>query len=322
MPGPGGGSRGGGGGFGGGRGGSFGGGGFGGGRGGSFGGGPRPGGFGHHHPHHHHHHHYGWGWGFGRRRYYGGSGCFGALMAPVFLGIFFIFLLAYLLFPSGDSNDMLVGNYDEAKMQAAADRVYSQTFKQDATYEDNILLYVLVDEDCKQLCYIAWVGDNIKTDISNLFGNDYTELGHSIYANVPEYYAYSIDSNLAAVVEDMGKIIADMDLSSSFKKDPVTEAQASESKLIDLRVGEDAGKLPSLTAATVNSALEEFRFVIAVDYIDNVFGAEGMDGDTVLMIFILAVILIVVIVVSVSSAKNRKKRNASEEKTENRYKDD
>ena len=234
-----------------------------------------------------------------------------------------------MMLPSGNTNDMYVGNYDEATMQASADRVYAQCFKNDATYEDNILLYVLVDEDCKQLCYIAWVGDNIVTDISDLFGNDYTELGHAIYSNVPEYYAYSIDSNLAAVVEDMSGYIGKMGLSSSFKKQPAMAASPSESKLVALRVGEDAGKLPSITASTVNTALEEFtektgiRIVVAVDYIDNVFGREGMSGDAILLIGIVAIIIIVIVVVSVSSAKNRKKRNAAEEgEPENRYKDD
>lgn len=250
-------------------------------------------------------------------------------MAPIFISVFLIFFLIYALLPSGNTNDMYVGNYDEAAMQASADRVYAQCFESGATYEDNVLLYVLVDEDCKKLCYIAWVGDNIVTDVSELFGNDYTELGHAIYSNVPEYYAYSIDSNLAAVVEDMGAIIGKMELSSCFKKAPASAAKPSDSKLVDLRVGEDAGKLPSLTASTVNGALEEFtektgiRIVIAVDYIDNVFGGEGLSGDTIMMIGIIVIILIVIIVVSVSSAKNRKKRNAAEEgEPENRYKDD
>ncbi len=314
MPGPGGGSRGGGGGFSGGSRGGMGGG-FGGGSRGGFGGGPRPGGFGgpHHHPPHHHHHHgphFGWGFGWHRPRFYGGGGgCLGAMMAPIILVIFFVFLLIYMLLPSGGGNDF-AKNYDEVAFQRAADQKYAEYFEHGETYEDNILLYVLVEEECEDIFFMAWVGDNVNYDISYLFGGVDSELGMAIYNNVNNYYAYSLDANLAAAVKDMENIIVKMNLPSSFNS-PTKEASPSESKLYDLTYS----GAPDLTANTVNAALASFteatgiRTVICVDYIDNVFEPQGgINGATVFMIIAIIALVVVIVVVSVNSSKNRKKK--------------
>ena len=305
MPGPGGGSRGGGG-----RGGSFGGGGFGGGpRPGGFGGGPRPGGFGGHHHHHHHHHGPYFGWGFGPRRYYGGGGgCLGPVIVPIFVAVFIIFALIFMMLPADNTSDF-GKEYDEAAFQEAADRKYAEYFAPGATYEDNILLYFLVEEDCEQIYFIAWVGDNIHYDINYLFGGNSSALGNSIYNNVAQYYAYSLDSNLAAVVNDMESAIESLGLESSFKKE-TRPASPSESKFVDLT---GAGE-PTLTAETINDALASFtestgiRTVVAVDYIDNVFGSSGGGGTTALLVIAIGILVAAIAFTSYSSNKNRKKQ--------------
>ena len=313
MPGPGGGSRGGGGGFSGGnRGGSFGGGGFSGGnRGGGFGGGPRPGGFGG--PHHHHHHHHGphFGWGWGHRHYHiGGGGCLGPVAGAIFVVIFLAFMLIYMLMPASDGTVNFGNEYNEAAFQEAADRKYAEYFEYDSTYEDNILLYFLVEEECDQLYFIAWVGDNVNYDINELFGGNGSPLGNSVYNNVPQYYAYSLDSNLAAIMNDMEEKIVAMDLDSSFKKN-TTPASPSESKLVDLTY---AGA-PDLTAQTVNDALASFteatgiRTVICVDYIDNVFGSSSSGGATAFLVIGVGILVAVIAYTSYSSNKNKKKKN-------------
>ena len=309
MPGPGGGSRGGGGGFsGGGRGGSFGGGGFGGGNRGGFGGGPRPGGFGGHHHHHYHGPHFGWGWGWGPRRYYGGGGCLGPIIAPIFIVVFLLFFFIYLLLPSGEVVNF-GKEYNEAAFQAAADEKYAEYFAPGATYEDNLLLYFLVEEECDQIYYIAWVGDNIQYDINDLFGGNSSVLGNSVNKNVAQYYAYSLDSNLAAVINDMENAIGILNLDSSFKKD-TKPAAPSESKFVDLT---GAGA-PELTAETVNDALASFtektgiRTVVCVDHIDNVFPSGGNTGATALLVIGIGLLVAVIALTSYSNRKNRKKQ--------------
>ena len=199
------------------------------------------------------------------------------------------------MLPAGNQSDF-GKNYDEAAFQRAADQKYAEYFDSGATYEDNILLY-----------FIAWIGDNVNYEISDLFGNEYTEFGQSIYSNVANYYAYSLDTNLAAVVNDMENIIVKMNV-DSFKKE-TKPASPTESKLVDLT---GAGA-PDLTADTVNDALASFteatgiRTVICVDYIDNVFESpKGIDGATVFMILALIALVVVVVAVSVNSKKNRK----------------
>ncbi len=231
-------------------------------------------------------------------------------MAPVLLVIFFVFLLIYMLLPSGNSGDDFAKDYNEAAFQRAANEKYAEYFDQGATYEDNILLYFLVEEECEDIFFIAWVGDNVSYDISDLFGGNNSVFGQAIYNNVANYYAYSLDSNLAAVVNDMENAIVNMTLSSSFNS-PTQPASPSESKLYDLTYN----GAPDLTANTVNSALESFteatgiRTVICVDYIDNVFESQsGINGATVFMIIAIAVLVIVIVVVSVKSSKNKKKK--------------
>ena len=312
MPGPGGGSRGGGGGFSGGGRGGFSGGGFSGGsRGGGFGGGPRPGGFGG--PPHHHHHHHGphFGWGWGHRHYHigGGGGCLGPAVGMIFVAVFLMFMLIYMLMPA-ESTDNFGKEYNEAAFQAAADEKYAEYFASGATYEDNLLLYVLVEEECEQIYFIAWVGDNIEYEINNLFGGNNSALGRSIGNNVAQYYAYSLDSNLAAVINDMEARIAQMGLDSSFKKS-TTPASPSESKLVDLT---GAG-VPDLTASTVNDALASFtettgiRTVLCVDNIDNVFSSSSSGGATVFLVIGIGVLVAVIAFTSYSNNKNRKKKD-------------
>lgn len=223
---------------------------------------------------------------------------------------------AFARAPEGDSGV----NYDEATFQHAADAKYAEYFKSGNTYEDNILLYILVDESCEgQIYAIAWVGDNIRYEINDMFGAEQTEFGSSLNKNIPSYYAYSLDSNLAAVVNEMQAHVEALGLDSSFKTEPVAKADPSESKLMDLTYRtSDGGRVdadPQLTASTVNNALAAFteatgiRTVIAVDYIDNVFVSNGgcNSVDFTVIFAVCAIVFLVVVIVAVN-AKNKKEK--------------
>ena len=179
MPGPGGGSRGGG---------------FGGGsRGGGFGGGPRGGGFGGGFggPHRHHHHHGGWY----HRHYYGGGGCLGGLIGALLYPIIMLIFAGVFLFSFIGTSFSNVSNggqviYDEAVMQEYADIQYASAFGNSSAYEDNLLLVFLTNEEADGYYTIAWIGDNVKTEISNLFGDETTAYGVAVRGNINgEYYA-------------------------------------------------------------------------------------------------------------------------------------
>lgn len=302
MPGPGGGSSGGGfgggsfgggGGFsGGGRG--FGGGSFGGNHGGSFGGGPHhtppP-----HRPHHHGPHFHGpffGGWGWGRRRYVGG-GC----GTGVFLIIFVLFFVLSFIIPDegitigGGTASVIPEDYvvyDEGTMQDFANDNYKYHFGDYDNYENNILLVFLTNEACDGYYTIAWVGDNIRAEINEMFG-EYTEYGQALGNHInTDFYGYSLDSNLAAVVKEMYGSIGALGLESSFNKN-VSDYEMPSSRL------DNATEL-EMNEELVNEALADFTkqtgipCVIVVDSAEKVFGEltdveyyafDGYEGGSV-----------------------------------------
>lgn len=308
MAGPGGGSRGGG--FGGGsRGG-----GFGGGSGGGFGGGSRGGGFGgggfHRGPR------FGYGYyhrprffGFGPRYYYGGGGCLGgflgALMAPIIL-LLVVGVMMFGVIGSALSNAANGGiiSYDEATFQEYADREYYKAFGNSDATEDNLLIVVLTNEESDGYYCIAWIGDNVQDRIINMFGDETTAFGQSMIASVPDYYAYSLDSNLATVMNTMSDKIDHLNLDSSFKK-TYSHEKSPESHLVNYTE-------LSLTEATVNDALVSFTettgipAVIVVEDMEEVFGKTLPAGD-IFILLVLAVLAIVAIVYIVRAIKDRSK---------------
>ena len=272
MPGPGGGGRGGG----------FGGGGFGKSPGGF--GGPRPGGFyrplfGFYRPF--------WGYGYG-----GGclGGFLGMMLAPIFLLVFSFYLITSVFgsFGASISNVASGGQilYEEPVMQDYADRQYAIEFADSVEYEDNILIVFLINEKYDGYYTIAWVGDNIKSEINNMFGNEYTEFGREMKENIAPYYENSLSKNLATAVNGMAERIHLLNLDSSFEKDKGSpgEFKSHLSNNSSLPVNEE----------TINSSLEEFTsktdipFVIVIDDIDNVFERKINSGDVIILIFAVA----------------------------------
>lgn len=309
MPGPGGGSRGGG--FGGGsRGGGFGGG-FGGGHGGGFGGG-----FGG--PHHHHHHHHGYhgpffgGWY--RRPYYGGGGCLGGLLGAFMLPVVLILVVSVMLISFVGSAISNVANggsiyYDEAAFQQYADDKYAAEFASYSNYENNLLIVFLTNEAADGYYTIAWVGDNIHSEISYMFGDETTTFGRVVQGTVNrEYYAYSLDSNLASIMDQMGARIESLGLSSSFRTDKES-SKTPTSHLTNLST-------LSLTEETVNDSLQAFTektgipTVIVVDSMENVFGKTIPMDDIITVVFLL-VILGVAIYSIINAVKNSKKKGSN-----------
>ena len=306
MAGPGGGSRGGGG-F---RGGSPGGsrGGFNGGSRGGFGGGHRggsPGGFGGGHrpppgggmhrpphtPHYHRPYHTGW---HPRPRHYGGGngGCLNGLCSLIFLPVILIIFAVIMLFSAiGGSftaepdisisyNDSgLSVQYDEYVFQDYTNAQYEDVFGNSSAYEDNILLVFLTEDDeYYDYCYIAWVGDHIDADINYLFGSDETELGQAISDSVNvSSYKYSLDADLARVVQAMQKHVAALGLSSSFQCDE-DRAQTRSYLINDSTL--------DLTEDTVNTALQDFTdstgipMVIVVEDMADVFEPTQSFSDS------------------------------------------
>lgn len=337
MPGPGGGARGGGfGGGGGSRGGGFsGGGGFGGGFGGRPPMGGHHGGFGHgprhfHHPRPFFHH---------GPRHYGGGGCLSGLLIPV---VFIVFIAIFIFGKNTtgtrvefSDNEIIYTNevkYDERTFQEYANSAYADEFSEYPSYENNLLIVFLTNESADEYYTIAWIGDNVVTQINEMFGNEYTDFGISMLNHIDtDYYEYSLSASLAAVMEDMTKQINDLGLTSCFK----TESDQSTRAPSQLRNYSNI----TLNNETVNTALQAFTdatgipCVIVVDTMENVFGSDETTENIVtnitpqsqtgsvapgiariaIIVIVLAVVAVVAVVLIVLLTKKKKKQQSDDE---------
>ena len=310
MAGPGGGSRGGG---------------FGGG---SFGGGGNRGGFGgpgHRGPHHHHHHgfyyhHYGFYRPYG---FFGiGGGFVSILLMPfLFLGIATMIVIFSIFGMFGNIAQGGVTDYDEARFQEYADYEYRNAFgaSTSAAYEDNILIVFLTNEEANDYYCIAWVGDHVDADINRLFGNQYTEFGTAIYENINvTNYKYSLDSNLALVVDQMADEISDLDVDKTFSCKE-SEHNVAKSKLINRGVY-------NLNSETVNAALERFTeetgitMSIVVNNMDTVLGVDYSSMIMSIIIVLILVALSIFFIVKGVQARRRKKADAANANYDNPFK--
>lgn len=273
-------------------------GGFGGGgsRGGGFGGGGRSGGFGgggfrgggfHHHHHHHH------GGFFFRRPYYGGGGLLSGLLGIIMLPIIVIFICVIFLIVYVQSTISIVLDggqivYNEDKFQDYAYGAYHDHFTDKTTKEDNILLAFLTTEDNNHYFCITMVGDNVKTDIANMFGNASTDFGRAVKDSIGVNYKYSLDTDIAAVVEIMENKVGYLNTSSPLIN-PHDMSSASPSILIN-RSNLD------LNDESVNVALESFAMetgipiAVVVDTAEEVFGKTMPWGSIVFIIAVFALV--------------------------------
>lgn len=294
MPGPGGGSRGGGfrggGGFSGGfRGGSSGG--FSGGSRGNMGG-FRPTGFGFYRP-------YRPFMGFG---YHRPMGCGSGLIVLIFVCVLMVFLFLSSSGGTHESEAITSGGrtyvYSEEEFQEFADREYQAAFGDSDCYEGNILLAILTNDEADDYFAIAWVGDEIDPQIREMFGG-YTELGEEMnrYVN-GTYYAYSLDSDLAAVVEAMTGHVSTVSDGTVLSR-----SDTAFLNYTDL----------DLSGETVSAALVEFKeatgipMVIVVESLEEVFSPKMAFGSIFTSGPLPIVLVALVVVVAIVVKRNKKK---------------
>lgn len=194
--------------------------------------------------------------------------------------------------------------YDEAAFEEYADKRYSEAFGSSPAYEDNILIVFAVNKESDGYYAIAWVGDNIRSEISNMFGDEYTVFGSAMQNSVnSSYYAYSLDSNLASVMDTMTKAVTGLGLESSFYSE--TSRPGSEASYVDNRTD------LQITKETVNRSLQNFTdktgipTVIVVDTEDNVFGRSISFSDHIVLSITIGLVVLAVYLIY-KAVKKRK----------------
>lgn len=309
MPGPGGGSRGGGFSGGGSRGGGFGGG-F------SGGGGHRGGGFSPRPPRPHF---YG-GWYHRPYRYghgYHGGGCLGGLASIILVPILVLCVSLIVIVSMMGSVIRTVAKggvvtYSEAEFQAYAQQQYD-TFYGDvpaSEYEEKLLLIFLTTEEMEEYYCIAWVGNEIRTEINYLFGNEQTAFGRVVQRSINPYYEYSLGSNLTVIMDSMRAEVEQLGLSSSFRGE-AAKVEPTDSKLVNYTS-------LNISPETVNDALADFtastgiETVIVVQTDEAVFGRGIPEGDIVILVIMVALAALAVVAI-VKNLRDRKKKAEREE---------
>ncbi len=239
--------------------------------------------------------------GFGFFPYRRGFGCSRYLLAfalAPFVVIFVIFFVFENLFISGGPR------YDEAKFQKYADEQYAAEFSDSSSYDDNLLIVFLANNDMDDYYAIAWVGDNIKSEITNMFGDETTLFGRTVQNSVNNaYYAYSLDKNLASVMDTMADRITELELDSPFYdgNGHAASGLSHVTNRTDISISEE----------TVNRSLKDFTdktgipAVIVVDSMEEVFKNPAATGNIIIALVIVAVVLIIVYFVIRNRNRNR-----------------
>ena len=229
----------------------------------------------------------------------------GMLIAPIIL-IMIVVIGLVSIFGTAVANLSNGGQvyYNERDFQDYANQQYINEFGSSSAYEDNLLIIFLTNEEADGYYTIAWIGDNVNTQINEMFGNEYTEFGRAMQSSINSgYYAYSLSSNLASAMDKMTDEVTGLNLVSSFKS-PSDRSQMTESHLTNY-------SNLTLNEATVNSSLRNFTdatdipVVIVVDSMETVFG-KTLTATDIFVIIILVGIAILAVWLIVSAVRNRK----------------
>ncbi len=217
------------------------------------------------------------------------------ILLPVIL-VLVALLLIFSVFGSAFATLTTGGEvvYNETAYQDYANEMYYSEFGSSAAFEDNLLLVFLVEENHYDYNFIAWVGDDIQTDINYLFGNESSALGRAIAGSSihGESYKYSMAQGISQVMDTMGDQIEAMKLPSSFVcQEEHIGVDSHMTNYTDLTINE----------TTVNRALDGFTektgipVVVVVEYQEAVFGKTISAADIFSLIVAIGLIILAVV---------------------------
>ncbi|HBF15186.1 MAG TPA: hypothetical protein DDW30_05815 [Clostridiales bacterium] len=236
-----------------------------------------------------------------------GGGCLGALFAPIICFVLAIVLMIGLI--GGGLTTLLRGGnveYSENKMQDYASRQYATIYDPSSTtYEDNVLIVFLTNEDGQSYYCIGWVGDNLKSQVSDLFGDEYTALGSAMQSSInTSSYRYSLGSNLAQATEKLQASVEGKNLDTVYR---AQKAESHEAGKVYNRSNSDI----QFNTETVDAALKNFTdstdisMSIVVADAKDVFG-KSLNFAAILALLICIALIIYAVVAIVRYVKRRK----------------
>lgn len=238
-----------------------------------------------------------------------GGGCLGALFAPIICFVLAIFLIIGLV--GGGLTTLFRGGnvvYSESKMQDYANRQYATIYDpSSATYEDNVLIVFLTNEDNQTYYCIGWVGDNLRSEVSDLFGNEYTALGKAMQSSITTSdYRYSLGSNLARATENLESAVKSQ-ISDTAYREP--KAERHEAGRIYNRSNSDI----QFNTETVDAALKNFTestdisMSIVVADAKDVFG-KSLNAASIIALLVCIVLIVYAVVATVRYIRRRQEK--------------
>ena len=241
-----------------------------------------------------------------------GGGCLGALFTPIICMVLAIVMMIGVI--GGGLTTLFRGGnvvYSETKMQDYANRQYATIYDpSSATYEDNVVVVFLTNEDGQSYYSIGWVGDNLKSQVSDLFGNEYTALGYAMQASInTSSYRYSLGSNLTQVTEKMETSVKNQNLETVYR---TQKAEKHEAGKVYNRSNSDL----QINTEIIDAALKNFTdstdisMSIVVADAKDVFG-KSLNTSAILAL-LLCIILIVYAVVAIVRYVKRRRGNADD----------
>ena len=194
--------------------------------------------------------------------------------------------------------------YDEETFQDYANAHYYREFKDSTSIEANMMFFVLTSENYDGFYMIAWVGDDIRYEVKEMFGNEYTEFGTTALSTInTEMYKYSLDTDIATLAIKMADKVAAKGYSSNLIAGK-THSSGVASHLVN-------ASNVQLTEQTVNEGLEYFEdktdipLVVVVDEAEDVFGVTPPTTDYII-VAVFAGLIVLAIVLIVKAVRARK----------------
>lgn len=233
-------------------------------------------------------------------------------MGLVILPVIMVILAIALIFGSltGAFLEVSQGGtirYDENEFQDYADAEYAAIYGNYDAYEDNILIVVATESDKYwDYAYMVWMGDHISTAVYDKFDTRST-LGHSMSGRInSSSYKYSLDSDLAKVVDDMRSALSSVSDSYTCKEKHSADVPSKFINKTDMTLNTD-------TVETALSAFTEETNIpisIVVEDAEEILGRKISTSSIITIVFAVILIAVAVIMVVKSSKRAKEAKNA------------
>lgn len=140
--------------------------------------------------------------GGGRGGRAGRSGGYSRPMTKLEAVVFFPVLILLLL-SSWYTENFGPESYDEHRLETFCQQQYDAAFRDTQTYDDNVLLTIVVYSDRSDYSYMTWVGDHINGETFTYLQGDGTRLDRILENSIQLDYTNTLASDLSHALREL-----------------------------------------------------------------------------------------------------------------------